>query len=105
MIDVSEERRELEKETIREAIEYVAGHITVNGKPLCDVAKGVKDYMEEHLNLHEKDDVFKLFGLHKYTLENGAKLLADNAGVEFNGQKNLVKVWLRNLNAPYDTVI
>ena len=90
MIEAGEERFELEKETIREAAEYVAKHTTVDGVPLLKAMPSVLDFMRANINLHEKDDVLKIFGIASYT------------GVSFNGKSELVQVWLRNLNAPYE---
>jgi hypothetical protein len=78
MIEAGEERLEIEQETIREAAQYVASHTTINGIPLNDAIPEAIDHMRSHVNLHEKEDVLKLFGLVSY------------AGISFNGKTELV---------------
>ena len=78
MIEAGEERLEIEQETIREAAQYVASHTTINDIPLTDALPEIIDHMRSHVNLHEKNDVLKLFGLLSYE------------GISFNGKTELV---------------
>ena len=69
----------MEAETIREAAEYVAKHTTVAGVPLTEAVPGAVEHMRAHVNLHEKEDVLKLFGMVQLGEE-----------VSFNGKTMLV---------------